>query len=152
MKWIEMLFAKYFARNHEKKIIHTWNIRCLVDNSFVQSSHRPSLIYQRLTDFWALICFKAKNCFFMTSQYNWYWSFFSMYGSAPNLFSPYIKLCSSLFCNLFSRAYVYTCTVKCQVLWTVFIVILNLVQGMVQGISDVLFQNTEYSKRNIWDA
>ena len=36
------LFAKYFARNHEKKII-LWNIRLLVDDSFVPSSQRPSL-------------------------------------------------------------------------------------------------------------
>ena len=32
---------------------NTWNIRRLVNDSFVPSSQRPSVIYQRLTDFWS---------------------------------------------------------------------------------------------------
>ena len=31
---------------------NTWNIRCLVDDSFVPSSKRPSVLYCKLTDFW----------------------------------------------------------------------------------------------------
>ena len=43
------MFAKNFARNHEKK--STWNIRYLVDNSFVPSSKQTSILYCKLTDF-----------------------------------------------------------------------------------------------------
>ena len=46
-----MIFAKNFARNHEKN--NTCNIRCLVDDSFVPSSKQPSIIYCRLTDFYS---------------------------------------------------------------------------------------------------
>ena len=46
---MERIFAKNFARNHEKS--STWNIRCLVDDSFVPSSKRPSVSYCKLTDF-----------------------------------------------------------------------------------------------------
>ena len=44
-----MIFANNFARNHEKN--NTWNIRLLVDDSFVPLSKQPSVIYCRLTDF-----------------------------------------------------------------------------------------------------
>ena len=43
------LKGKNFARNHEKK--NTWNIRRLVNDSFVPSSKRPSVLYCKLTDF-----------------------------------------------------------------------------------------------------
>ena len=36
-------------RNYEKK--DTWNIRCLVDKSFVPSAQRTSVLYSRLLDF-----------------------------------------------------------------------------------------------------
>ena len=45
-----MIFAKNFARNYEK--ISTWNIRRLVDESFVPATQRPSALYWRLSDFW----------------------------------------------------------------------------------------------------
>ena len=45
-----MSFAKNFARNHEKRNI-TWNIRRLVNDSFVPSSKQPSVSYCRLMDF-----------------------------------------------------------------------------------------------------
>ena len=44
-------FCKEFARNHEKN--DTWNIRRLVDNSFVPSSKWPS-VYCKLTEFWSM--------------------------------------------------------------------------------------------------
>ena len=45
-----MIFAKSCVRNDEKKN-NTCNIRCLVDNSFVSSSKRTSVLYCKLTDF-----------------------------------------------------------------------------------------------------
>ena len=36
-----MIFAKNFARNYEKKN-NTWNIRRLVDESFVPATQQPS--------------------------------------------------------------------------------------------------------------
>ena len=45
------LKGKNFARNHEKK--NTWNIRRLVNDSFVPSSKRPSVLYCKLTDLWS---------------------------------------------------------------------------------------------------
>ena len=44
-----MIFAENYARFYEKK--NTWNIRRLVDDSFVPSSKRPSVLYCKLTDF-----------------------------------------------------------------------------------------------------
>ena len=49
---------KYFEcpesiRNYEKK--NTWNFRRLVDESFVPSAQRTSVLYCRLTDFWCNI-------------------------------------------------------------------------------------------------
>ena len=44
-----MSFANNFARNHEKN--KTWNIRQLVDDSFVPSSNQPRVLYCRVTDF-----------------------------------------------------------------------------------------------------
>ena len=49
-----MIFAKNFARNYEKTIIHTWNIRQLVNESFVPATQRTSVLYWRLTDFRSL--------------------------------------------------------------------------------------------------
>ena len=37
-------------RNYEKK--NTWNIKCLVDDSFVPLAHWTSVLHSRLTDFW----------------------------------------------------------------------------------------------------
>ena len=48
-KIIERIFAKNFARNHEKKS-NTWNIRRLINDSFVPSSKRPIVLYCKLTD------------------------------------------------------------------------------------------------------
>ena len=48
-----MVFAKNFARFYGKK--NTWNIRRLVDKSFVPSAQRTSVLYCRLTDAWSLI-------------------------------------------------------------------------------------------------
>ena len=47
-----MIFAK-----------NTWNIRCLVDELFVPSAHRPSVLYCRLTDFCLLLtlCYPVRN-------------------------------------------------------------------------------------------
>ena len=45
-----MVFAKNFARFYEKH--ETWNIRRLVEETFVPSTQRPSVLYSRLTDFW----------------------------------------------------------------------------------------------------
>ena len=45
-----MIFAKNFARNYEKKN-NTWNIRRLVDKSFVPLALRTSVLCCRLTDF-----------------------------------------------------------------------------------------------------
>ena len=42
-------------RNNEKN--NTWNIRSLVNGSFVQASQRTSVLYCRLMDFWWCICF-----------------------------------------------------------------------------------------------
>ena len=44
-----MVFSKNFARFYEKN--NTWNIICLVDESFVPSAQRNSILYCRLTDF-----------------------------------------------------------------------------------------------------
>ena len=35
----------------------TWNIRRLVDESFVPSAQQTSVLYCRLTDFWCCLCF-----------------------------------------------------------------------------------------------
>ena len=43
---MERIFSKNFARNHEKN--NTWNIRRLVDDSFVPSSKRPNLNWRIL--------------------------------------------------------------------------------------------------------
>ena len=45
-----MNIAKNFARNYEKKN-NTWNIKCLVDESFVPATQRSSILYSRLSDF-----------------------------------------------------------------------------------------------------
>jgi hypothetical protein len=50
-----MIFAKKYARFYEKKKIHTWNIRRLVDDSFVPSVWRTRVLYYRLTDFYCLV-------------------------------------------------------------------------------------------------
>ena len=47
---MERVFAKFFARFYEKKN-NTWNIRPLVDKSFVPSAQQTSVLYCRLTDF-----------------------------------------------------------------------------------------------------
>ena len=39
-----------YVRNYEKKNI--WNVRCLVDDSFVPSAQQTSILYCRLSDFW----------------------------------------------------------------------------------------------------
>ena len=41
--------SKVYIRNYEKK--NTWNIKRLVDDSFVPSSKQPSVLYCKLTDF-----------------------------------------------------------------------------------------------------
>ena len=46
-------FCKEFRKKSWKNN-NTWNIRLLVDDSFVPSSKQPSVIYCRLTDFWSL--------------------------------------------------------------------------------------------------
>ena len=45
-----MIFVKNFARNYEK-MNDTWNIRFLVDESFVPANQQTSVLYCRLTDF-----------------------------------------------------------------------------------------------------
>ena len=45
-----MIFAKKYARFYERNN-NTWNIRRLVDDSFVPSSEQPSVLYCKLTDF-----------------------------------------------------------------------------------------------------
>ena len=47
-----MIFAKNFARNHEKN--NTWNIRRLVYNTFVPTSKPPSVLYCKLMDFFIM--------------------------------------------------------------------------------------------------
>ena len=47
MKKNETIFAKNFARNCEKK---TWNIRRLVDDSFIPANQKTSVLYRRLSD------------------------------------------------------------------------------------------------------
>ena len=44
-KKIETIFEKNFSRN-------TWNIRYLVDESFVPANKGTSVLYCRLSDFW----------------------------------------------------------------------------------------------------
>ena len=44
------IFCKVFSKKLRKKN-KTWNIRCLVDESFVQPSHQAIVIYFRLSDF-----------------------------------------------------------------------------------------------------
>ena len=51
---MERVFAKNFARFYEKKN-NAWNIRRLVDESFILSAQRTSVLYCRLTDFWTLL-------------------------------------------------------------------------------------------------
>ena len=46
-----MIFAKNFAKNHEK---NTWDIRRLVNDSFIPSSKRPSVLHCKLTDFFSM--------------------------------------------------------------------------------------------------
>ena len=45
-------------RNYEKK--YTWNVRRLVDESFVPSAQRTSVLYCRLTDFRSFL--QHQNC------------------------------------------------------------------------------------------
>ena len=45
-----MIFAKNYARFFEKKN-NTWNIRRLVDDSFVPSARRTSILNCKLADF-----------------------------------------------------------------------------------------------------
>ena len=45
-----MIFAKNFARNYEEN--NTWNIRHLVDESFVPATQWHSVLYWRLSDLW----------------------------------------------------------------------------------------------------
>ena len=54
---IEMIFAKNFARNYEKKD-NTWNIRHLVDESFVTATQR---IILKITIFLLLDIFQKKS-------------------------------------------------------------------------------------------
>ena len=46
-----MIFAKDFARNYEKN--NTWNIRRLVDESFVPADQQTNVLYCRLSDLWS---------------------------------------------------------------------------------------------------
>ena len=47
-KYIESIFAKNFARNHEKNF--TWNIIHLVNESYVPANQQTSVLYFRLSD------------------------------------------------------------------------------------------------------
>ena len=47
-----MIFAKNFARNYEKN--NTWNIRRLVNESFVPANQQTSVSYCRLKNFLAV--------------------------------------------------------------------------------------------------
>ena len=44
-----MIFEKNFARNQEKN--NAWNIRRMVDESFVPASQQASILHCRLSDF-----------------------------------------------------------------------------------------------------
>ena len=50
---MKMIFAKNFVRYYEKN--NTWNIRRLVDESFVPVTQRPSELYWRFSDFKTLL-------------------------------------------------------------------------------------------------
>ena len=50
-----MIFAKNFARNYENKN-NTWNIRHLVNKSFIPVNQPTSTLYCRLSDFKMLLC------------------------------------------------------------------------------------------------
>ena len=45
------MFAKNFARNHEKKYDLENQTLLMVDDSFVPSSKQPRILYCKLTDF-----------------------------------------------------------------------------------------------------
>ena len=50
----------YVYKKYEKN--NTWNIRLLVDDSFVPSSKQPSVIYCRLTDFMSVFIGILVHC------------------------------------------------------------------------------------------
>ena len=53
-KYIETIFAKNFATNYEKKN-NTWNIRRLVDESFVPATKQTRVLTYKslyIEDFW----------------------------------------------------------------------------------------------------
>ena len=50
LKTLYFHFCKGFCKKLWKKN-NTWNIRCLVDELFVPSTHQPSVLYWRLSDF-----------------------------------------------------------------------------------------------------
>ena len=50
-----MIFAKNFARNYEKKY-NTWNIRRLVDESFITATQQPSEPAYYIEDCWIFGC------------------------------------------------------------------------------------------------
>ena len=47
-----MIFVKTFPRNYKKRYIpDTWNIRRLLDKSFIPVNQQTSVLYCRLSDF-----------------------------------------------------------------------------------------------------
>ena len=55
------MFTKNFARTYEKNS-NTWNIKCLVGDSFVQTNQQSSVLYYKLTDFMILCIFPKTSC------------------------------------------------------------------------------------------
>ena len=59
---MEMIFAKIFARNYEKKN-NTWNIRRLVDESFVPATQR---IILKIVEFLVSTIFNKQTTSFLS--------------------------------------------------------------------------------------
>ena len=70
-----MIFAKIFARNYEKKN-NIWNIRHLVNESFVPATQRPSILYMKIVGFHVSLAtmlrydIMTKLCFDISIQFS----------------------------------------------------------------------------------
>ena len=94
-------FWKDFGREFSKKPWmknNTWNIRPLVDDSFVPSSKRPSVLYCKLTDFWPIVPFHS--VLFLHKWVSWFCCELSLlfnvfYVIVPIPLSTYFSLVSN---------------------------------------------------------
>ena len=71
-------FLKRILQGIARKKNNTWNIRCLVDESFVPASQKTSLSYWRLTDFkWSLSVYSTWDIYVWHCNEQRQWRHFS---------------------------------------------------------------------------